>query len=256
MKHAIVEESWGSLEGEQEQGSLAGKNKSESDSGPGASYTLGEEDRVDPVTIITQMGENYGGEERKVEPSQNHTIQSQLTKWFKVVGEPPEQAAGITSEKGPGQIGEEDKFEQVDIITLGVTREETQEEEGTASLDKLSRDDEHPPGDTQLTEMKGKPTPSSEQCDYYRGVCKLHKKKGEKYVITRTEWKDRGGGKGYGNVYRRTVRYKCRNIIVDGILEQNTTGMSMPGGSSVVRDDITEISAPESLPLLKKIGGD
>ena len=53
LKHAIIEKSWGSVEGEQEQGSLAGKNKSESDSGPGASYTLGEEDRVD---CLQQMG--------------------------------------------------------------------------------------------------------------------------------------------------------------------------------------------------------
>ena len=53
-------------------------------------------------------------------------------------------------------------------------------------------------------------TPSSEECKYIRGVCSRHKMKGEKYYVVQTRWMDRGGGKGYGNVYRRLVRYRCK----------------------------------------------
>ena len=209
LEHAIIEESWGSSECEREQGSLAGKNTPECDSDPGVNSTqekyASEEDRVDPLAINTQVGKNYGGEEQKVEQSHNLGKQPQLTKWFMIVGEPPEQASAMLSEKGPSKTGE----------------------------------------------------PSGEkECDYFRGVCKVHKRKGEKFVVTKTEWKDRGGGRGYGNVYRRIVRYKCRNT--DKILEpsQNTARMSTLGESSIVRDDVKRISAPELLPIVKNIGGD
>ena len=50
-----------------------------------------------------------------------------------------------------------------------------------------------------------------DQCEYTtRGVCKLHNMRGEKYIVTKTEWRDRGGGRGFGNVYKRQVNYRCR----------------------------------------------
>ena len=52
--------------------------------------------------------------------------------------------------------------------------------------------------------------PSSGLCEYRRGVCLLHNTRGEKYVQVSKNWKDRGGGKGYGFVTTRKVKYKCK----------------------------------------------
>ena len=48
-----------------------------------------------------------------------------------------------------------------------------------------------------------------ENCVYKRGVCVLHKMKGVKYTMVEKKWKDRGGGKGYGYVTSKKVRYRC-----------------------------------------------
>ena len=51
--------------------------------------------------------------------------------------------------------------------------------------------------------------PSVDQCEFRRGVCQLHKMKGERYVQETKNWKDRGKGKGFGYVTSRKVRYRC-----------------------------------------------
>ena len=42
-----------------------------------------------------------------------------------------------------------------------------------------------------------------------KGMCIKHKTKGRKYVVTTTKWRDRGGGRGFGNIYSRTVKFHC-----------------------------------------------
>ena len=49
----------------------------------------------------------------------------------------------------------------------------------------------------------------SVNCAYKRGVCILHKRKGVKYTMKERKWIDRGGGKGYGYVTSRKVKYRC-----------------------------------------------
>ena len=52
--------------------------------------------------------------------------------------------------------------------------------------------------------------PVEDVCKFVRGTCTLHNKKGVKYHQTSKKWKDRGGGKGYGFVISRYVRYRCQ----------------------------------------------
>ena len=52
--------------------------------------------------------------------------------------------------------------------------------------------------------------PSSDSCVYKRGVCLFHQMKGVKYTEKTQRWMDRGGGKGYGFVTQRRVRYRCK----------------------------------------------
>ena len=48
-----------------------------------------------------------------------------------------------------------------------------------------------------------------EVCKFRRGVCLRHGMKGERYVQTMKNWKDRGGGRGYAFVTSKRVRYRC-----------------------------------------------
>ena len=52
-------------------------------------------------------------------------------------------------------------------------------------------------------------TSSEQPCSFKKGTCIKHNTPGTKYVVTKTKWKDRGMGKGFGNVYSRTVKYHC-----------------------------------------------
>ena len=54
-----------------------------------------------------------------------------------------------------------------------------------------------------------KVVPSVLVCAFKRGKCLLHNVDGVKYTEVAKKWKDRGGGKGYGFITTRTVKYRC-----------------------------------------------
>ena len=68
--------------------------------------------------------------------------------------------------------------------------------------------------DIDACDMKGVDAmtmPSSGEggdCVFKRGVCMMHVVKGEKYVEVSKTWKDRGGGRGYGFVTQRRVKFR------------------------------------------------
>ena len=49
-----------------------------------------------------------------------------------------------------------------------------------------------------------------DHCSFKRGVCCLHKARGEKYVDKKKSWLDRGKGRGYGWVTTKVVKYRCK----------------------------------------------
>ena len=49
-----------------------------------------------------------------------------------------------------------------------------------------------------------------EVCNFKRGVCLRHGMKGEKYVQTVKNWRDRGGGRGYAFVTSKKVKFRCK----------------------------------------------
>ena len=51
---------------------------------------------------------------------------------------------------------------------------------------------------------------NDEVCIFKRGTCQKHGIKGEKYVQTTRNWRDRGGGRGYAFVTSKRVKYRCR----------------------------------------------
>ena len=56
---------------------------------------------------------------------------------------------------------------------------------------------------------------NDEVCIFKRGTCQKHGIKGEKYVQTTRNWRDRGGGRGYAFVTSKRVKYRCR--VMSGI---------------------------------------
>ena len=69
----------------------------------------------------------------------------------------------------------------------------------------------------------------NEDCTFKRGVCLLHKVKGEKYVQSTKNWKDRGGGRGYAFVTSKRVRYRC--MVARKLLPRSSSLASEVGGS-------------------------
>ena len=50
-------------------------------------------------------------------------------------------------------------------------------------------------------------------CAFKRGgYCTTHKVKAKKILVTSTKWKDRGGGRGYGNVTSKVTKYICNGV--------------------------------------------
>ena len=69
--------------------------------------------------------------------------------------------------------------------------------------------------------------PSSVKCTFKRGTCLVHKLKGEKYTDVAKKWMNRGGGKGYGWITTRTVKYRCkanRNLMASSTLTDDGVG--------------------------------
>ena len=103
-------------------------------------------------------------------------------------------------------------------ITGHPEEEDIRNKEGTLTTSEEDRcTPDIPSCLTQGYNQESKAETSSEEkvqnlCEYNnRGFCSLHKRKGERYIETTTVWKDRGGGRGFGNVYKRRVKYMCRS---------------------------------------------
>ena len=62
-----------------------------------------------------------------------------------------------------------------------------------------------------------------DHCTFKRGVCCLHNARGEKYVDKKKRWMDRGGGRGYGWVTSKVVKYRCK--VDDDQVEQKSSSV-------------------------------
>ena len=58
--------------------------------------------------------------------------------------------------------------------------------------------------------LENKNTDGADKCVYYkRGMCGKHGKRGVDTKVSSQVWKDRGGGRGYGWVTRKVMKYRC-----------------------------------------------
>ena len=84
------------------------------------------------------------------------------------------------------------------------------------------------------------PTPSSGQqeeaevgCDIKKGgYCRTHNKTARKTYIVAKKWKDRGGGKGFGYVSNKVVKYICQaRVKTHEITPISDSSIEILGGS-------------------------
>ena len=103
-----------------------------------------------------------------------------------------------------GRQGDDDKVENS-------TREGVGQYTGELTPERLTEPDlKNLDDDTPET-----PSERDEECTFKRGFCLIHNTQGVKYTVVRTKWKDRGGGRGFGNVSSRLVRYCCSGVKTD-----------------------------------------
>ena len=60
-----------------------------------------------------------------------------------------------------------------------------------------------------------------DDCNFKRGICVKHGMKGEKFVEVSKAWRDRGGGRGYGYVTQRRVKFRCK--VASGLLKSSSS---------------------------------
>ena len=61
-----------------------------------------------------------------------------------------------------------------------------------------------------------------DKCVFKRGVCSFHIAKGEKYADVKRRSKDRGGGRGYGWVTSKLVKFRCKVVDDPGVLKSSS----------------------------------
>ena len=84
-------------------------------------------------------------------------------------------------------------------------------ERSSSSLQEVpdtSERGDHNRGDDNIM-MESTAPPVDRACSYKKGICSIHGRKGIRYLQESKNWKDRGGGRGFGWITRRVVRYRC-----------------------------------------------
>ena len=76
---------------------------------------------------------------------------------------------------------------------------------------------------------------NEEVCMFKRGVCMKHGIKGEKFVQSTKNWRDRGGGRGYAFVTSKRVKYRCR--AKSEVPRSSSPLLSEVGGAETSGDD-------------------
>ena len=64
--------------------------------------------------------------------------------------------------------------------------------------------------DENVTRAPSMGNDEKHECVFKRGYCDLHQSKGEKIIVKERNWRDRGGGKGFGWITSRRVKYRCK----------------------------------------------
>ena len=153
---------------------------------------------------------------KNIIPTPSKMSQQLLTKWLKSEREPPELTDNRNTKERRDQDEKEKDFGEEEPERQ--PGEETDTHTGVTPIMPEVHQGESNNTTTLITEQSIEITTETssgekmkDQCEYTaRGVCKLHNRRGEKYIETKTEWRDRGGGRGFGNVYKRKVKYRCR----------------------------------------------
>ena len=180
------------------------------------------------------------GEDTTPTPSKGRMRQRKLSEMLQPERRLPQLAATYTP---PGEDEEDREFGKQKEEREGEEQQPGEEEEPpsrkeeaiqtgqTSSLSSIA----------QLN-INNAETSSEQVCTFKKGTCTLHGIPGTKYIVTKTKWKDRGSGKGFGNVYSKTVKYRCSGkgkTDPDFVQSNSEKGRlsTLPGSAFVYSDD-------------------
>ena len=168
--------------------------------------------------------------EEETTSSSKQQHQLTITKFYERVPREPADKGQLIS--CPDLVPEADTFEEK--VVMGNNK------------DRISRDDLMSPGksssyheapdtsareenirgdDSDNVRRESTAPPVDRDCSYKKGTCLIHRKKGLRYLQESKTWLDRGGGRGFGWVTRRIVRYRCslKSMDIETIPGENLT---------------------------------
>ena len=172
------------------------------------------------------------GEEEKTTNSRKQQHQLTITEFYERV--PPEQTDDGQGISCPDLVPETDTFgdnvdnveiPRDDLLCPGRTPSSSslQEVPDTSERGENNRDNDH-------IMMESTAPPVDRACSYKKGICSIHGRKGIKYLQESKTWKDNGGGRGFGWITRKVVRYRCN---MDSMDMKTLPSESLPRSSSL-----------------------
>ena len=166
--------------------------------------------------------------------------QRKLSEMFKPEGRLPQLAANSTL---PYNKEEDREFVEQKEEGGRDTQRPGEEEESPERREETIQTGQIPTMSSNAQQNITNTETSGEQvCTFKKGTCIKHGIPGTKYVVTRTKWKDRGNGRGFGNVYSRIVKYRCSGegkTGPDNFQLKSETGrhLTLSGSAIVYNDD-------------------
>ena len=101
---------------------------------------------------------------------------------------------------------------------------------------------------SQEPEQSTTPSNSNPKCDINRkGYCSSHQREAQKTFVTSKKWGDRGGGRGFGYISRRSVKYICKPRIEKPYGNQNIPTESRNLNFEIETGCIDNLTSGESL---------
>ena len=168
-----------------------------------------------------------GGEEGATTKPREQKHQLPITKFYERV---PPKLADSSQQSGPVLASKTNTFDDKDEMTRSdVLRPRRSSIFQEVPATPVKEEDRRGEDCIVVSREESTAPPSTSMCSYTRGTCSIHGRKGERYLQESKSWKDRGGGRGFGWVTRRVVRYRC---IMNTMNTETLPEESLPRSSS------------------------
>ena len=150
----------------------------------------------------------------------------------------PDENEVSFAEKQKDQDDQPEKLKSIDVKISD--QEKPREDQKIGDQDRKS----------QEPEQSTTPSNSNPKCDINRkGYCSTHQREAQKTFVTSKKWGDRGGGRGFGYISRRSVKYICKPRIEKPYGNQNIPTESRNLNFEIETGCIDNLTSGESLLL-------